>query len=252
MVMARHHERGSWRGKALAILQISRRFAASICVLESLLCWPGAGLAGPAIPAPVTAPRSAPSAALPSNNASCVYDQMSFEDREIALLLFEREVASSAKLFAGSRNIRVISRLINEARDKCAAPYAWSRGRSDAAIGYAMNELMSSGLAQALEAKGHPAALIDAYYTKHRAELAGTETIAGPRLEAFQAYLIEQGWPKSEAPLLGIGEYYLQALLTRERQARIFGATAARPATAVKIKPSRPPLRAKSARRGKP
>ena len=217
-----------------------------------MLGWPGAGLAAPAIPAAVTAPGAASSAAAPSNSVACVYDQLSLEDREIALLLFEREVASAAKLRAGSRNLKVIGRLINEARDKCAAPYAWSRGRSDAAIGYAMNELMSSGLAQALEANGHPAALIDAYYIKHRAELAGTETIAGPSLDAFKTYLIEQGWPKSEAPLLGIGEYYLQALLTRERQARIFGAAAARPVAAAKVKVSRPPLRAKPARRGKP
>ena len=111
-----------------------------------MLLWrPGAGLAGPA----------------PRDGVDCVYEQLPPEDREIALLLFEREVAASARFQAGSRNLKVIDRLVEEVRDKCAAPFGWSRGRSDAAISYAMNELMNSGVAQALEAKGHTAAAIE-------------------------------------------------------------------------------------------
>ena len=230
-------------------MQILRRFAASIGAFGTLLCWPGSGLAGPAFPAPGNAPFASVSAVPPRDGVACVYDQLSLEDREIALLLFEREVASSARFQAGSRNLKVIDRLVEEARDKCAAPFGWSRGRSDAAISYAMNELMNSGVAQALEAKGRTTAPIDAYYTEHRAELDGFETIAGPNSDVFRAYLVEQGWLKSEAPLLGIAEFYLEALLVRARQARAF---AAAPAHRAAVTPGRPPSRAKSARRGKP
>ena len=183
---------------------------------------------------------------------ACVYDQMSLEDREMALLLFEREVASTVKFHDGSRNLRVIDRLVDEARDKCATPFGWSSRRSVAAIGYAMNELMNLGVAQALEAKGHTTALIDVYYAKHRAELDGSEAIAGTNSDAFRAYLIEQGWPKSEAPMLGIAEFYLEALLTRARQTRTFAAAPAHRAAVTTAKPNRPPFRAKPARRGKP
>ena len=227
---------GPWRAKALAILQISRRLAALSGALGLLLWWSGAGVAG-------TAPR---------DGVSCVYDQLSPEDREIALLLFEREVAASARFQAGSRNLKVIDRLIEEARDKCAVPFGWLRGRSDAAVSYAMNELMNSGVAQALEAKGHTAAPIEAYYTKHRAELDGFDTIAGANSTAFRAYLLEQGWMKTEAPLLGLAEFYLEALLSRARQIRTFTAAPVRRAAIISAKPSRPPVRAKPARRGKP
>ena len=201
-----------------------------------LLGWPGAGLAS-------TAPR---------DGVSCVYDQLTLEDREIALLLFEREVAASTRFQAGSRNLKVIDRLIEEARDKCALPLRWSRGRSDAAISYAMNELMNSGVAQALEAKGHTAAPIEAYYARHRAELDGFDTIAGTNSDAFRAYLIEQGWSKSDAPMLGLAEFYLEALLSRERQTRTFTAAPASRAAVISAAPRRPSVRAKPTRRGKP
>lgn len=206
------------------------------------LGWTGAALAEPARPAAVAVPGKA----APSNGVACVYDQMSPEDREMALLLFEREVSAAVKFRFGSRDLTVIGRLVNEARDRCAAPYAWPRGQSDAAISYAMNELMSSGLAQALEAKGHAAALIDDYYAKHRSEFAGIETVSGPNSAALQGYLTEHGWDKAEPTALGIAGYYLEALLTRERQVRKFTAAA------TQTKPNRRPFRAKSARRGKP
>lgn len=217
-------------------MHILCRLAALIWALGALLCGPSASLAGEA----------------PSDGVGCIYEQLSLEDREIALLLFEREVASSARFRAGSGNLRVIDRLIEEARAKCAAPFGWSRARSDAAVSYAMNELMNSGVAQALEAKGHTTAAIEAYYTAHRAELDGLETVAGANSDAFQAYLIDQGWPRSEAPMLGIAEFYLEALLVRARQARTFAAAPARRSAVTAATPSRPPVRAKPTGRGKP
>lgn len=190
---------------------------------------------------------------MPRNSVECAYALMSPEDREMALLLFEREVSSTVTPHAGSRNLKVIDRLVDEARLKCAVPYNWSGGRSDAAIGYAMNELMNAGVAQALEANGHSTAPIDAYYTEHRAELAGTETIEGTQAEDFRVYLFEQGWAKSETSTLRIAEFYLEALLTRARQTTTFAAAAAHPAAAARqAKTSRQPVRARTTERGKP
>lgn len=190
---------------------------------------------------------------VPSNAVHCVYDQLSTEDREMALLLFEREVASGAKVHGGSRNLKVIDRLVDEAQVKCAQPFAWSGGRSQAAIAYAMNELMSEGVSQALEAKGHDTAQIEEYYAKHRADLGGVTEVDGAKAEAFKTYLFDQGWPKTETATVGIAKFYLEALLTRDRQAQSFAAAALHPlAVSARAKPSRPPSRAKTARRGKP
>jgi len=178
---------------------------------------------------------------------------MSTEDREMALLLFEREVASGAKVHSGSRNLKVIDRLVDEAQVKCAQPYAWSGGRSKAAIAYAMNELMSEGVSQALEAKGHGTGQIEEYYARHRADFSGVTEVEGAKADAFRAYLFDQGWTKTETASLGIAEFYLESLLTRDRQAQTFAVAAAHPVAATaKAKPGRSPSRARTARRGKP
>ena len=217
-------------------------------LIAPLAAWAQPPIA-PALPAQVSSPASL----LPSNSVHCIYDLMSTEDREMALLLFEREVASGTKFHGGSRNLKVIDRLIDEARVKCARPYGWSSGRSDAAISYAMNELMSEGVAQALESKGQTTLKIEVYYAAHRAELAGSTQIEGTRADAFKAYLLDQGWTKDETATLATAEFYLEALLARDRQALIFAAAAAHPPTvAAKSKPGRPPSRATTTRRGKP
>ena len=75
-----------------------------------MLAAPAAAHADPALPAQVATAASLE----PSNSVHCVYDLMSTEDREMALLLFEREVASGAKSHGTSRNLKVIDRLVDE------------------------------------------------------------------------------------------------------------------------------------------
>ena len=237
--------------KALAIRWKSRRIKASVGAIALAAAMPGAALTEPAVALP--APVTLPAATTPSNSVHCVYDQMSSEDREMSLLLFEREVASENRFHAGSRNLKVIDRLVDEARVKCALPFSWSSGRSAAAIGYAMNELMSEGVAQALVSKGHTTVAIDDYYTKHRSELIGIVSIEGTKSDEFRAYLFDQGWIKSETAMLGIAEFYLESLLARDREARSFAAATAHPLGTVSKAPAkRPPARARTAKRGKP
>ena len=209
-------------------------------------------------------PAAAQTAALPpqvstaanldvSNTVHCAYDLMSTEDREMALLLLEREVGSKSRSHANSPNLKVIDRLVDEARARCATPYAWSRGRSNAAVSYAMNELMSESVAQALEAKGRSAAPVDAYFAQHRAGLAGMSEIKGSNAEAFRGYLLDQGWMKSEATTMAIAEFYLESLLTRENEAQHFAAAITDPLPGfTKAKAKSRSSRAKSARRDKP
>ena len=210
-----------------------------------------AAQAAPPASAALPAQVSSPASLTPSDSVHCVYDLMSTEDREMALLLFEREVASTAKSHSGSRNLKVIDRLIEEARTKCARPYAWSGGRADAAIAYATNELMSEGVAQALAAKGHTTGPIDAYFAAHYPQLAGLTEIEGARADDFREYLFGQGWTKDETASLGVAEFYLESLLARDRETTAFGAAALHPAAHRKPLAKRP-SRAGTAARGKP
>ena len=204
----------------------------------------------PAAAQPVGLPAgTSPAASLQvSDTVHCAYDQMSTDDREMALLLLEREVGSSRKDHVNSPNLKVIDRLVGAARDKCAATYAWSGGRSVAAVAYAMNELMIEGVAQALAAKGHSIAPIEEYFAAHRSALADVNEITGANAEAFRAWLITRGWEKSEGASLGIAEFYLESLLHQDSEARRFTASVKTvPSAALK----NPPSRARTARRGK-
>ena len=167
---------------------------------------------------------AAAAAGVPSNSVDCVYTMMSPEDREMALLLLEREAASDVKSHSGSRNLKVLARLMDEARAKCSAPYKWSSVSSDAAMGYAMNVLMSTGLSQTLEAKGQKTEQIDEYYAKHRTDLAGIENITGTKADEFKNYLNQSGWVKSDPSLLRLANYYLEALIAREQPNQTFAA----------------------------
>ena len=228
------------------------RFANSLRTVALLLGLPSVAAANPAVRSPIIAPSTALTGLGASNNVACVYDRMSIEDREMALLLFEREVASGVKIHNGSRNLKVIERLVDEARVKCSSPYRWSNAQTEVATAYAMNELMSVGVTQALEAQGHSPGTIDAYYTRHRAELVGLEKIEGAKAHDFEAYLVEHGWAKGETTTLMTAQFYLEALLTRDHQAQTFSAASARPAAVPKAKTSRLRDRARTARRGKP
>ena len=228
------------------------RFSNSLRAAAFLFGLPSVAAANPAVGSPIIAHSTTLTGLAASNNVSCVYDLMSIEDREMALLLFEREVASGVKIHTGSRNLKVIERLVDEARVKCSSPYRWSNAQTEVATAYAMNELMTVGVMQALEAKGHSPGTIDAYYTKHRAELVGLEKIEGAKAHDFEAYLFDQGWAKGETTTLMTAQFYLEALLTRDHQAHIFSAASGRPAVVPKAKTSRRRDRAKTTRRGKP
>ncbi|MFM5894873.1 MAG: hypothetical protein ACKOQM_10660 [Novosphingobium sp.] len=204
--------------------------------------------------APALPPQVSTAASLDiSNTVHCAYDQLSTEDREMALLLFEREVGSGRTSHAGSPNLLVIDRLIGEAKARCGKPYAWSRSREDAAIAYAMNELMSESVAQALVAKGHSITAVEVYFAQHRSEFAGVSEIKGAQSEAFRSYLIAQGWDKGETTILAIAEYYLESLLARDSETQHFAAAVQEPASfqakAKVLKDS--PRRARTAKRGK-
>lgn len=231
------------------MMQQLRRFGISLRAVALLLWLPCAAVGGPDVRATAPTPSIG---SVTSNPVTCAYDQMPIEDREMALLLFEREVVSGVKIHSDSRNLKVIERLVDEARAKCSARYHWSNAQMEAVTAYAMNELMIVGVTQALEAQRHSSGIIDAYYTKHRNGLVGFEKIEGANADEFHAYLLEQGWVKSEAATTMLAEFYLEALLARDHQTQAFIAAGARPATANKTRSGRPTNRARTTKRGKP
>jgi hypothetical protein len=206
-------------------------------------------LAVPAVHAqtiPTPAPISA--APLPDNTVSCVYDYMSAEDRELALLLIAREIVDGGRFSKGSKNVQAVDRLIEDAHELCLNRFNWSIGRSNAAMGYALTAILAEALSQALDSFGHPSSPVAEYYRENRAALAGKIDLNRTDQDKLAAYLKLKGWEKAAEAELALAGLYLETFLLKENAQRDFsraGGTSRRPL-------SRPRPQSSKAKRGRP
>lgn len=195
--------------------------------------------------APVAAPASAP---LPGNRVQCVYEYMSIEDREMALLLLAREIADGGRFRKTSPNVMAVDRLIEEAHGKCLARFNWSVARSDASTGYALAAVLAEALGQALDTFGYPIAPLDAWLAENRSRLSTRGSLNRTDRDQLALFLREQGWEKADESELALAGLYLETRLLQHQAERRF-AYYSGPAR----KPTRkPPARGGKAKRGKP
>ena len=215
-------------------------------------------VAAPPVPAPaptaVATPHPAPPPASQlSNTVRCVFDMMPAEDREIAMLLLEDEILSEGEFDPASRNVKVIDRLIDEAKAKCDAAFRWSKARATVATDYAMSALFTDGLGQFIELMGQKTKPIESYFAEHRMLLAGSSSVRGVAALHFKAYLVEQGWDEDDKARLGIGVSYLETLIAQDDYSQKFAAAPLHAApTRAAPKPAARASRARKARRGTP
>lgn len=198
-------------------------------------------------PPPVAVVQAVP-APPPGNTVRCVFEYMSAEDREMALLLMAREIVDGGRFRKTSKNVQSVDRLIEEAHQKCLDRFNWSIGRSDASTGYALTAILSEALSQALDSFGKPMAPIIDYYTVNRAGLVGKSNLSGSQQDRFTGYLKDNGWEGAEAAELVIAKLFLETMLLKDQAQRQFNASGG-----TGRQPSRhPPARAGKAKRGKP
>lgn len=196
-------------------------------------------------PQPISAAPAV--AALPGNTARCVYEYMSEEDREMALLLFASEAIGGGKFGKSSKNVQIVDRLIEEAHDKCLDRFAWSIGRSDSARSYALTAILGEGLRQVLAVDGFAVDKVDVYFAANRTTLAGKSEIEGADKKRFTAWLVEQGWDAEKADALNMAALYLETQMLLDRTQRFFASSGGATRQTVKSRPSP----ARKARRGR-
>ncbi len=216
------------------------------------MVWKAAALALALVLAPgaVHAQAAPPvtAAPLPGNNARCVYDYMSEEDREMALLLFASEAIGGGRFRKSSKNVQIVDRLIEEAHEKCLDRFAWSIGRSEAAKNYALTAILGEGLRQLLIVEDFPVAKIDAYFAANRVALSRKNEIEGADKDRLTSWLIEQGWDADKADSLKMAALYLETQMLLDKTERFFGSSGGTSRQTVKSRPSP----ARKARRGTP
>lgn len=197
---------------------------------------------GASVPAPAAVPIVAPAPPLPGNNVQCVYEYMSVEDRELALLLLAREIADGGRFRKTSLNVQAVDRLIEEAHEKCLARFNWSVARSDAAMGYALAEILAEALGQAMETFGYPIAPLNSYLAENRSRLVAKSPIGTAERDKLSLHLKENGWEKAAQDELALAALYLETRLLQDQAGRRFGYYSG---------PARKPIRQQPARAGK-
>lgn len=200
-------------------------------------------------PAPAAPPTpTAVAAPLPGNDARCVYDYMTAEDREMALLLLAREITDGGRFRKSSRNVIAVDRLIEDAHRKCLARFKWTAGRSDAATGYALAAILAEALSQAIDSFGHPLAPVDAYYSANRARLTGPGKLAAADRDQFTLTVREQGWETADEAEISLAILYVETRLLQDQARRQFALHSAPARQPIR----RQPYRAGKAKRGTP
>lgn len=217
---------------------------------RAAMVWKAAlALALAVAPGALQAQSAAPVAAasLPGNNARCVYDYMSEEDREMALLLFASEAIGGGRFRKSSKNVQIVDRLIEEAHEKCLDRFAWSIGRSEAAKNYALTAILGEGLRQVLIVEDFPVAKIDAYFAANRMALSRKNEIEGADKNRLTSWLIEQGWDADKADALNMAALYLETQMLLDKTERFFGSSGGTTRQSVKSRTSP----ARKAKRGR-
>jgi hypothetical protein len=187
-------------------------------------------------------------APLPGNNARCVYDYLSEEDREMALLLFASEAIGGGRFRKSSKNVQIVDRLIEEAHEKCLDRFAWSIGRSEAAKNYALTAILGEGLRQVLLVEAFPVTKVDAYFAANRAALSRKTEIEGADKNRLTSWLIEQGWDADKTDSLNMAALYLETQMLLDRTERFFASSGGTTRQTVKSRQSP----ARKAKRGRP
>lgn len=221
-----------------------QRVAIVFAAFGLLAAGPARSQAALANPSPV----AVPAAPLPGNKVQCVYDYMSLEDREMALLLLAREIADGGRFRKSSPNVQAVDRLIEEAHAQCLARFKWSVIRSDAATGYALAAILAEALGQAIDSFGYPLAPLDGYLADNRARLAGRSVLGPSDREQLNALLKSNGWDKASEDELALARLYLETRLLQAQADRRFGLASG----PIRQPIRKPKGRAATAKRGKP
>lgn len=158
------------------------------------------------------------------NSVSCVYDTLTIEDREIAMVLsFVRYGYSGSERANWRRGVAVVVRMIEEARERCQQAYSWSQTQAHHAREYAFHSLLIEAMRQRIEAETDLAAEpIDRWFARKHSILKAKLDPDSDEGLAFAAYLVEQGWSSDNAEQLKLARSYLDALRQRAESATLF------------------------------
>jgi hypothetical protein len=155
--------------------------------------------------------------AKPANDVRCVYEMMSEEDREIALLLIVAELDRGNYRFEGTATGDEVELLVEEAHNKCLDHYNWTTGESGNAQTFAIFSLMREATGQLIILLEHDPAPIQRYFETNKKTLAALSDLNEKRLDGFAAELSASGWAKDTPNILSVAKQYLHLTWVQEK-----------------------------------
>lgn len=173
---------------------------------------------------PAAAATGAAELPLP-DRVTCVFDAMTSEEREIALLLVVEElvaVDSNNRKRAPSTGVREVERLLEVAHSRCLARWPWTAGKSRNAISWANAAIYREANAQAVSNLGKDPAAIDGFVAEHLREMERTPNAATLWLPALRKHLAELGWGDRNEPAVSFAVLYFEQVIAQQDTARDF------------------------------
>jgi hypothetical protein len=156
------------------------------------------------------------------DKVTCIYDAMTPEQREIVQTLLLQNMETDSDPFGDGPNAKEIKASLEDAMNSCVDQYAWSSGKTNGAMGYALFTLMVEALGPLLEADGVVLADIDAYITAKKSGFR----LPGPPSKAMIAelfsHLAGKGWKLDNEKIKENAELYFSLQLGREAMRRLF------------------------------
>jgi hypothetical protein len=156
--------------------------------------------------------------AAPKNDVTCIFDSMSGEDREIAMVMLTAGMKSHADQMQGSNEAKEVEALLDDAHNACLDLYPWTSGQSGNAIEYAMNAIARDSITDVLKLGKYDSAIINGYFDANRKALAKYRSSDAVETDAaLAAFLKEQGWDLEETGLAKLAGIYLAILWQQEK-----------------------------------
>ncbi len=158
-----------------------------------------------------------PLLAKPANDAQCIYESLSEEDREISLILMVDAMVTGETDFENTRTGKEIEYILEDAHNRCLDLYNWSVGESGNAQGYAVIGLLREASAQFLTLIGKDPAPITTYLQKNRASLGRVRALSESHYAGLEKELKNIEWAGDKPETLEIAKHYFSLSWTQEK-----------------------------------
>ena len=157
----------------------------------------------------------------PPDSVRCVIEAIGPEQRENANILLVTSLLQNEGLGFVREEMTA---LLKDAHNLCLDHYPWSSGQSEAAINYAMFELISAATKDSLENAGLKISLVDDFYRENRSLFTKASHSTEKHKTLLKAFLTDKDWPHDDEKAFTLATQRLDMLIVQSSMEQLFKA----------------------------